>query len=73
MVVESELVFVLMVTSQHLKLFNATWATAVILTGVVGLVVAVIPEAKMCDFDSVVAVLAIQLKKYPNHATSLAL
>ena len=43
MVVESELVYVLKVTSQHLKLFNATWATAVILTGVAGLVVAVIP------------------------------
>ena len=72
MAVESALVSALMVTLQHLKQFNATWATAVTLTGVVGLVVAAIHVAVMSDFASAVAAQTIQLKKCLNHVTRVA-
>ena len=65
-------VFVSMATSLPRKPSSATWATVATLTGADGLVVVVILAAKMSDFDSVVAVLAIQPKKFPNPATRAA-
>jgi hypothetical protein len=69
-VVESVMVFVLVVTSPPTKLLNVKWETVVTLTGPAGLVVVETPVIKTSDSVSEVDVPVHQPKRSLSHATS---